>query len=125
VDYELVEKRLTRGSSEHFGSSLLYTRRTRAAIRDIQLRFVGRASAGGSSAAGYPQPRDQILRSMSKEFDALLREDGSSVGSSRASPARRAAANFYSVRSERMLMEQMKYNLLFRWFVGLEIDEPV
>ena len=32
---------------------------------------------------------------------------------------------FYSVRSERMLCEQMKYNLLFRWFVGLAMDEKV
>lgn len=31
----------------------------------------------------------------------------------------------YSIRSERMLMEQMEYNLLFRWFVGLNMDEPV
>src|ERR1700704_687091 len=31
----------------------------------------------------------------------------------------------YSVRSERMLMEQMEYNLLFRWFVGLSANEPV
>ena len=31
----------------------------------------------------------------------------------------------YSVRSERLLMEQLDYNLLFRWFVGLEIDDPV
>jgi transposase len=31
----------------------------------------------------------------------------------------------YSVRSERMLMEQLQYNLLFRWFVGLSADEPV
>ena len=31
----------------------------------------------------------------------------------------------YSVRSERMLMEQLEYNLLFRWFVGLSADEPV
>ncbi len=30
---------------------------------------------------------------------------------------------FYSVRSERQLMEQMRYNLLFRWFVGLALDE--
>ncbi len=30
----------------------------------------------------------------------------------------------YSVRSERMLMEQMRYNLLLRWFVGLAIEEP-
>ena len=32
---------------------------------------------------------------------------------------------FYSVRSERQLMEQLGYNLLFRWFVGLGIDDPV
>ncbi len=31
----------------------------------------------------------------------------------------------YSIRSERQLMEQMNYNLLFRWFVGLEMDDPV
>ena len=31
----------------------------------------------------------------------------------------------FSVRSERMLMEQLGYNLLFRWFVGLNIDDPV
>lgn len=32
---------------------------------------------------------------------------------------------FYSVRSERLLMEQIRYNLLFRWFVGLSIDDAV
>jgi transposase len=32
---------------------------------------------------------------------------------------------FYSVRSERLLMEQLDYNLLFRWFVGLAMDAPV
>lgn len=31
----------------------------------------------------------------------------------------------YSVRSERLLMEQLDYNLLFRWFVGLNVDDPV
>src|ERR1700687_6124680 len=31
----------------------------------------------------------------------------------------------YAVRSERMLMEQLEYNLLFRWFVGLNTDDPV
>ena len=31
----------------------------------------------------------------------------------------------YAVRSERMLMEQLDYNFLFRWFVGLSIDDPV
>jgi transposase len=32
---------------------------------------------------------------------------------------------FYTIRSERMLMEQLEYNLLFRWFVGLTANEPV
>ena len=32
---------------------------------------------------------------------------------------------FYSIRSERLLIEQLDYNLLFRWFVGLSVDEPV
>ena len=31
----------------------------------------------------------------------------------------------YSVRSERMLMEQLNYNLLFRWFVGLNMDDAI
>jgi hypothetical protein len=31
----------------------------------------------------------------------------------------------YSVRSERMLMEQLNYNLLFRWFVGLNMDDTI
>ena len=32
---------------------------------------------------------------------------------------------FYSIRSERQLMEQIQYNLLFRWFVGLAMDDAV
>ena len=32
---------------------------------------------------------------------------------------------FYSIRSERQLCEQLRYNLLFRWFVGLAIDDPI
>jgi transposase len=39
--------------------------------------------------------------------------------------ARAVLLQIYTVRSERMLMERMNYNLLFRWFVGLELDEPV
>ena len=32
---------------------------------------------------------------------------------------------FYGIRSERQLMEQLDYNLLFRWFVGLSPDDPI
>src|ERR1700680_1221809 len=31
----------------------------------------------------------------------------------------------YTIRSERLLMEQLDYNLLFRWFVGLNMDDPI
>jgi transposase len=68
---------------------------------------------------------DEVLGAMAKEFDGWYAKTGRpSVPPERL---RRAVLLqiFYTVRSERMLMEQMNYNLLFRWFVGLELDKPV
>src|SRR5690242_18128848 len=68
---------------------------------------------------------DEILRVMAKDFDGMYARTGRpSVPPERLLRAALLQI-FYSVRSERMLMEQMNYNLLFRWFVGLELDEPV
>lgn len=68
---------------------------------------------------------DDILRVMAKDFDGMHARTGRpSVPPERLLRAALLQI-FYSVRSERMLMEQMNYNLLFRWFVGLELDEPV
>lgn len=68
---------------------------------------------------------DEILRAMVKDFDGMYAETGRpSVPPERLLRAALLQI-FYSVRSERMLMEQMNYNLLFRWFIGLELDEPV
>lgn len=68
---------------------------------------------------------DAVLAAMSKEFDGLY----SQVGRPSIAPERLLRALllqvFYSVLSERLLMEQLNYNLLFRWFVGLEIDDAV
>src|SRR2546427_7779821 len=68
---------------------------------------------------------DAVLTGMSKDFDGLYSE----VGRPSIPPERLLRALllqvFYSVRSERLLMEQLNYNLLFRWFVGLEIDDTV
>ena len=68
---------------------------------------------------------DEIFRAMSKEFEGLY----ASTGRPSIPPERLLRALllqiFYSIRSERMLMEQLDYNLLFRWFVGMEMDEPV
>jgi transposase/ribosomal protein S6E (S10) len=68
---------------------------------------------------------DQILGRMATEFDGLYAKTGRpSVPPERLLRAALLQI-FYSIRSERMLMEQLNYNLLFRWFVGLEVDEPV
>ena len=68
---------------------------------------------------------DEILRAMAKDFDGMYARTGRpSVPPERLLRAALLQI-FYSVRSERMLMEQLQYNLLFRWFVGLELDEPV
>ena len=68
---------------------------------------------------------DEILRAMAQEFDSLYAK----TGRPSVPPERLLRAVllqiFYSIRSERLLMEQLDYNLLFRWFVGLEMDEPV
>jgi transposase len=68
---------------------------------------------------------DQILARMSKRFDKMYADNGRpSIPPERLLRAL-LLPTFYSIRSERMLMEQLDYNLLFRWFVGLELDEPV
>jgi transposase len=68
---------------------------------------------------------DDILREMSREFDKLYAK----VGRPSIPPERLLQAQllqiFYSIRSERLLMEQLDYNILFRWFVGLAMDEPI
>ena len=68
---------------------------------------------------------DEVLRDMSREFDQLY----ATVGRPSIPPEQLLRALllqiFYPIRSERLLMEQLDYNLLFRWFVGLDMDEPV
>jgi len=68
---------------------------------------------------------DEALKDMSPRFDAIYGEDGrKSIPPERLLRALLVQL-LYSIRSERMLMEQLEYNLLFRWFVGLSANEPV
>jgi transposase len=68
---------------------------------------------------------NEALVSLDAEFEALYTD----FGRPSIAPERLIRASLieilFSVRSERQLMEQMQYNLLFRWFVGLGIDDPV
>ena len=68
---------------------------------------------------------DEALRGLSRTFDRLYAREGRpSIPPERLLRALLLQA-FYTVRSERQLMEQLDYNLLFRWFVGLSTDDPV
>jgi transposase len=68
---------------------------------------------------------DKVLTALSSRFDQMY----ASFGRPSIAPEKLLRALllqiFYSVRSERLLMEQLNYNLLFRWFVGLNVDEQV
>ena len=68
---------------------------------------------------------DLALGGLSKEFDKMY----SGTGRPSIAPEKLLRAlllqMLYSVRSERLLMEELDYNLLFRWFVGLNVDEAV
>jgi len=68
---------------------------------------------------------DGVLKALSPAFSCLY----SAFGRPSIPPEKLLRALLlqvlYTVRSERMLMEQLEYNLLFRWFVGLSMDEAV
>jgi transposase len=68
---------------------------------------------------------DEVLRQLSPRFDSMYAR----MGRPSIAPEKLLRAQLlqmlYSVRSERLLMEEMDYNLLFRWFVGLNADDEV
>jgi transposase len=81
-------------------------------------------------------PKDHPLRPIREMVDAALKELSprfeaiySRVGRPSIPPEKLLRALllqvFYTIRSERLLMEQLDYTLLFRWFVGLEMDDAV
>jgi len=101
-----------RGSDERTGSLFSYVDLEGRVRRDHPLRLIRQIAnaaltdLGGDFAALYPPrlgrpsiPPERLLRAM------LLQA-------------------FYGIRSERQLMERMEFDLLFRWFVGLGVDDP-
>lgn len=68
---------------------------------------------------------DTVFEELSPRFDALYLTTGrSSIAPEKLLRALLLQV-FYTVRSERLLMGELNYNLLFRWFVGLQMDDPV
>jgi transposase len=68
---------------------------------------------------------DEALEVLSADFEQMY----SRIGRPSIAPEKLLRAlllqAFFSIRSERQLMEQLDYNLMFRWFVGLSMDAPI
>ena len=71
------------------------------------------------------KPVDAVLVSLNAEFACVVLGVWLSFDCTRVCAASAIVANFYLARSERQLVEQLDYNLLFRWFVGLSMDDAV
>src|SRR5437667_1819199 len=101
-----------RGDAEETDAMFSYVSPAQRVPKDHPLRIVREIT-------------DAALRRLSRDFEGLY----SKVGRPSVPPERLLRALLlqvlYSVRSERLLMEQLDYNLLFRWFVGLGMDDPV
>jgi transposase len=68
---------------------------------------------------------DQALEKMSRRFDRMYAKTGRPSIPPEKLLRAQLIQMLYSVRSERLLMEEIDYSVLFRWFVGMNLDEPV
>src|SRR3954469_3450703 len=108
----MVRPPLMRGVVEQTGALFSYLRPEAMAPKDRPLRGIGLLV-------------NAALARLSPDFARLYAPPGRvSIAPEKLLRALLLQA-FYSVRSERQLMEQLTYNMLFRWFVGLSMDAPV
>jgi transposase len=68
---------------------------------------------------------DEVLRSLSPQFSRMYAREGRPSIAPEKLLRALVVQMLYSIRSERLLMEEINYNILFRWFVGLNLDEEV
>ena len=94
---------------------------------DLQLRIAGVPDSGGPSASSDPATGGRGAGAIIATLRWDLRERGRPARRSRREQLLRALLLqvLYTIWSERQLIEQIDYNLLYRWFVGLELDDEV
>src|ERR1700692_1032134 len=68
---------------------------------------------------------DEVLTQLSRRFDALYAEGGRPSIAPEKLLRAQLLQMLYSIRSERLLMEEIDYSILFRWFVGMNLDDAV
>ena len=101
-----------RGSDEKSGALFSYVDLERRVPAKHPLRVIRRIVNGA-------------LAGLDAEFEALCAKEGGPPIPPQRPIRARLLQVLFSIRSERQLLEQMDYNLLSRWFVGLGIDDPV
>src|ERR1700683_5336203 len=101
-----------RGSDDRTGSLFSYVNMEARVHRDHPLRAIREVA-------------DAAVSDLSRAFTALYTDFGRpSIAPEKLLRAMLLQA-FYGIRSERQLMERLEFDLLFRWFVGLGVDDPV
>ena len=68
---------------------------------------------------------DEVLRELSPQFDRMYASEGRPSIAPEKLLRAQVLQMLYSIRSERLLIEEIDYSILFRWFVGLNLDEEV
>jgi len=68
---------------------------------------------------------DQALANLSSRFDAMYAKTGRPSIPPEKLLRAQLIQMLYSIRSERLLIEEIDYSTLFRWFIGMNLDEPV
>jgi len=101
-----------RGDDEQQSGMFSYVSAEQRAPQDHPLRAMRRMT-------------DTALRGLSRRFDAMYAKRGRPSIAPEKLLRALLLQMLYSIRSERLLMEQLDYNLLFRWFVGLNMDDRV
>src|ERR1044072_4657687 len=100
-----------RGSDERMGELFSYVDLEERVPKNHPLRLIRRIV-------------NEVLAALDRQFAELYAAEGRpSIAPERLLRALLLQA-FYTIRSERQLMEQLHYNLLYRWFVGLGVDDP-
>lgn len=101
-----------RGDDEQTGHLFSYLSPEQRVPADHPLRAIRRMT-------------DDALATLSRAFDRLYADTGRPSIPPEQLLRALLLQTLYTVRSERLLMEQLQYNLLFRWFAGLSMDDPV
>src|SRR5438874_9415880 len=118
---------------QEFADSVFYHESAEACMRGAFLdqgRLFSYISPEARVPANHPLRKvRELVRDVLGELNHSLARLYASEGRPSIPPEQLLSALllqvFYSIRSERQLMEQLDYNLLYRWFVGLSLDDPV